>query len=131
MNLSSPAPPLLSRILLAATALLVVGVAYWFLSRALEQEPGPPLPPVRHAQNFNPKADVSKNKVFPSLNLESATVPDLPIGRDNPFLPLTAPVQPGAATTVAPIPGSNFRISPVAPAVKPASSTSETGAVTP
>ncbi len=81
------APPLLSRILLAVSALILVGVVFVFVSRALEQTPSEAILVQRRAQSFNPKADVSKNPVFPQLQTAyMQAVPDLPMGRDNPFL---------------------------------------------
>jgi len=87
------APPLLSRILLVVASILVVGAVFIFVSRALEPIPAAPTAPVRQAQSFNPKADVSKHIVFPVLQLEPSVIPDFPEGRANPF------VSPFAAAT--------------------------------
>lgn len=79
-------PPLLSRILLAVTAVLAIAVAFVFLSRALAPAVSPEAQPIRQAQTFNPKADVAKNPVFPELRTVDSAVPDMPMGRSNPFV---------------------------------------------
>jgi len=92
------APPLFARIILGISALVTVGAVYWFVSQALEQAPMPNVPPPRNAQKFNPKADVSKNPVFAWLESKfMAPLPDMPMGRDNPFLPI---IQTGATGTI-------------------------------
>jgi hypothetical protein len=92
------APPLFARIILGISALVTVGAVYWFVSQALEQAPMPNVPPPRSAQKFNPKADVSKNPVFAWLESKfMAPLPDLPMGRENPFVPI---MQAGATGTI-------------------------------
>ncbi|MDD5726419.1 MAG: hypothetical protein PHC53_03355 [Patescibacteria group bacterium] len=111
----SSAPPLFARILLGISALVAVGVVYWFFSNALQSAPMPTVPPPRQAQSFNPKADVVKNPVFPLLeNKYQSGIPDMPVGRENPFLPLNYALQLSAVTTVPPgglqVPGSKIKI---------------------
>lgn len=58
-----------------------------FVSRALEQPQSNDVTVQKRAQTFNSKADVSKNPVFPLLKTNDLqAVPDLPMGRDNPFM---------------------------------------------
>jgi len=93
------APPLFARIILGISALLTVGAVYWFVSQALEQAALPNIPPPRQAQKFNPKADVSQHPVFAWLESKfMVPVPDMPMGRDNPFLPVI--MQTGATGTI-------------------------------
>lgn len=129
MDLNRPAPPLLSRILLALSALLLVGVVYLFASRALEEAPQPPPAPLRQAKNFDPRADISKNPSFTTLEDRGAAIPDMPIGRANPFVSLAKPAETtiqGAPTTTLPtktVKGTDIQIVPVAPPVNLATST--------
>ncbi|MFZ6015976.1 MAG: hypothetical protein ACOYUZ_06540 [Patescibacteria group bacterium] len=107
------APPLLSRILLAASSVIAVGVIFIFVSRALEPANIPPPTPLKTAEQFNPKADVSNHPVFKDLETGNITpVPDMPLGRENPFIAV-----PSAPTTTIPaegvaIPGSRLRVVP-------------------
>ena len=112
MNYKS-SPPLLARILLGVTALLTVGVVYWFLSKTLESLPTPSVPPPRQAKSFNPRADVAKNPAWPLLEATYLTgLPDMPLGRGNPFVP----VQATSSSSVPPgglqVPGSKIKIVP-------------------
>ncbi|MDD5438439.1 MAG: hypothetical protein PHC70_04840 [Patescibacteria group bacterium] len=110
------APPLFARILLGISALLTVGVVYWFLSGYLEALPTPTVPPLRRAQGFNPKADITKQPIFQILSDKYiVTAPDMPLGRENPFLPYKSgelEVPPEGL----PIPGTKLKII-MAPAV--------------
>lgn len=110
------APPLFARILLGISALLTVGVVYWFLSGYLEALPTPTVPPLRRAQSFNPKADITKQQFFQTLSDKYiVTAPDMPLGRENPFLPYKSgalEVPPEGL----PIPGTKLKII-MAPAV--------------
>ncbi len=110
------APPLFARILLGISALLTVGVVYWFLSNSLEAMPTPTVPPLRKAQGFNPKADITQQPVFQALEDKYiVTAPDMPLGRGNPFMPFkpgTVDVPPEGL----PIPGTKLKIM-MAPAV--------------
>lgn len=121
------APPLLSRLLLAVSSIVMVGVVFVFVSRALEPAPiAPPTPP-KKAETFNPKADVSKHVVFPQLQTTfMIDVPDLPMGRDNPFVPVAKPTTTSTAipSEGIAIPGSQLRIVPAQ--TLPATSTQET-----
>jgi hypothetical protein len=114
--MTGSAPPLFARILLGISALLTVGVVYWFLSKTLEATPTPTVPPIRKAQGFNPKADISKQPIFQLLDDKYLVVaPDMPLGRENPFLPYkpsTLEIPPGGL----PIPGTKLKIV-TAPAV--------------
>jgi len=113
-------PPLLSRIILVISSIIVVGVVFFFASSALEPVPVQPPPPARSAAAFNPKADISKHPVFPQLETKDMVeVPDLPMGRQNPFLGLS---QSASTRTLNMLPGTNIRALP--PAAE-----SETGAV--
>ncbi len=114
MNLKK-APPILSRIILALSSLIMVGVVFYYVSRSLEPVDIPPPAPLRQAESFNPKADVSKNPVFQKLvPTHMDPVPDLPQGRPNPF----EEVSIGASTIVTDdglsVPRSSLRLVPVA-----------------
>lgn len=125
MDLNRPAPPLLSRILLAVSALLVVGVVYYFVSGALEEPPQPPPAPLRQAKGFDPRADISKNPSFPSLQESVLVLPDMPLGRPNPFLPLSGGKTASATTTAktVSVPGTDIRVVPVSPAANQSTTT--------
>jgi len=106
--MSKYAPPLLSRILLVVTAIMAVSIIFIFVSRALEPVVMPPPLPVKQAQSFSPKADVSKNIVFGELQLQPAAIPDFPSGRDNPFKsPFAKEASTGTAigSEAVPVPG--------------------------
>lgn len=105
------APSLFARILLGISALLAVGVVYWFLSNSLESLPASTIPPPRQAQGFNPKADISKQPVFKALEDKFLIVaPDMPIGRDNPFLPYKPSGTPEVPPEGLSIPGTKLKI---------------------
>lgn len=109
------APPLFARIMLGVSALVMVGVVYWFLSNAMASMPLPVIGPAKSAKSFNPKADVSKNPVFNKLDEKYLSgVPDLPTGRDNPFSPA---IQNSTTSRVIPpegllVPGSSVKLVP-------------------
>ncbi len=122
------APPIFARITLGVSALVMVGVVYYYVSQAIKDTPLPPSSPMRQAQGFNVKADVTKNKVFNQLD-ESALqpIPDYPMGRENPFVPLslenavtsTLPAEglPVSDTSlrIVPVKASEFSIQPIPP----------------
>ncbi|MBU2566332.1 hypothetical protein KKG46_02100 [Patescibacteria group bacterium] len=125
-------PPLLSRIILAVSALIAVGVIFVFVSRALEPVPQPPLPPLRQADSFNPKADISQNSAFHKLQTKDmVAVPDLPMGRENPFIAIkkttsTQNVNSITSTSTIPVegiplPGTTISIVPSEPISSPTS----------
>ena len=126
MDINRPAPPLLSRILLAISALLVAGVVYIFASQALEEAPQPPPAPLKQVKGFNPQADISKNPALPTLEENKPEIADMPLGRSNPFQPIETDKGEKAATTSAEtvtVPGTGISVIPVAPAVEQATST--------
>lgn len=109
-------PPLFARIMLGVSALLTVGVVYWFLSKALEATPTPEASVPKAAQSFNTRADVTKNAVFPRLEQKYfVDIPDMPVGRENPFLALDN-VSATSAESIpkggAPAKNSKLRINP-------------------
>jgi len=107
------APPILSRIILAVSALVMVGVVFIFVSRALEPADIVPTARPKKAEVFNPKADVSKHPAFVDLEEEyMEPVPDMPVGRDNPFNSIVTPAAPTPAEGVA-VPRSQLHIAPV------------------
>lgn len=122
------APPIFARITLGVSALVMVGVVYYYISQAIKDAPPPPSLPLRQAQGFNVKADVTKNKVFNQLD-ESVLqpIPDYPMGRENPFVPLslenvvtsTIPAEGLSVTDtslrIVPIQPQEFSIQPVPP----------------
>jgi hypothetical protein len=126
MNLKK-APPILSRILLAISSLVMVGVVFYFVSKSLEPvELIPPMPP-RQAEVFNPKADISKNPAFQKLQpTHMEPVPDLPMGRANPF----DPVSFGSAEIIesggVSVPRSALRLVPVSTTTQDSESVTET-----
>ncbi|MBD3281899.1 hypothetical protein GF391_04085 [Candidatus Uhrbacteria bacterium] len=108
------APPIFSRILFAVSALVMVGVVFIFVSRALEPANIIPVAPPKKAEKFNPKADVSNNPSFDQLQEDHIKdVPDMPMGRENPFQSI---VTPAATTTNSQrsVPRSGLRLAPVA-----------------
>ncbi|MFA6504047.1 MAG: hypothetical protein WCT54_03865 [Patescibacteria group bacterium] len=112
------ASPLFARIMLGVSALIAVGVVYWFLSSALAAIPLPILGPARSAKSFNPKADVAKNPVFGQLDQNYLSgVPDLPAGRDNPFIPANSAADSTTTQIIPPegllVPGTSVRTVPV------------------
>ncbi|MFA6099517.1 MAG: hypothetical protein WC750_01400 [Patescibacteria group bacterium] len=111
------APSLFARILLGISALLAVGVVYWFLSKTLESLPMSTIPTPRKAQGFNPKADISKQPIFNELQDKFiVTAPDMPLGRDNPFVPYKSTGSLEVPPEGLSIPGTNLKII-MAPAV--------------
>ncbi len=111
MNINS-APPIFSRIVLAVSALVMVGVLYIFVSFALEPAYQVPPTPPKKAEVFNPKADVSQNPAFNELKKDyMEPVPDMPVGRDNPFQSIITPAATGTPTSV---PRARLQLSPVA-----------------
>lgn len=109
------APPIFSRIMLAVSALIVVGVVFIFVSKSLEPANIIPAALPKKAEKFNPKADVSEHPVFPVLvDYHMEPVPDMPMGRDNPFDSIikeaTTTVQSGQTGQV---PRSGLRLSPI------------------
>ncbi len=111
---SQKAPPILSRILLALSSLIMVGAVFYYVSRALEPVDVIPPPMPKQAEAFNPKADVSKNPAFQKLEpAHMDPVPDLPQGRSNPFETVavdTAEIIAGGGLAV---PRSALRLVPV------------------
>ena len=114
MKLSS-APPILSRIILAVSAICMVGVVFIFVSRALEPANIIPAAPPKKAEVFNPKADVSQNPSFNQLQeAHMEPVPDMPMGRPNPFDSIVeSSERAGSAEGIA-VPRSKLQIVPVA-----------------
>ena len=111
-------PPLLSRITLIVTTVLVVGAIFMFVSRAFEPAPLPQVAPAKKAEAFNPKADVSKHIVFGTLETSTMQdVPDLPVGRNNPFLSLdaTGTAEELSATNTEELPVGKSKIKMVLP----------------
>jgi len=107
------APPIFSRILLVISSLLMVAVVYVFISRALEPAPIVSPSPMKQAETFNAKADVSKNPAWKKLQATfMEPVPDMPIGRSNPFETLVNET-PTAAPVGNTVPRSELRIAPV------------------
>lgn len=110
------APPIFARITLGFSALVMVGVVYYYVSQVIKDAPLPPSSPIRQAQGFNVKADVTKNAVFNQLNETIIQpIPDYPIGRVNPFVPLSLE---DAATSTIPagglaVPDTSLKIVPV------------------
>ncbi len=125
MDINRPAPPLLSRILLAISALLVAGVVYVFASQALEEAPQPPPAPLKQVKSFNPQADISKNPALPTLEDNKPEVADMPLGRPNPFQPVNVKSGETATTSAqaVTVPGTGISVIPVAPAVEQTTST--------
>ncbi len=106
------APPILSRVIMAISALIMVGAVFIFVSRALEPVDIIPATPIKKAEIFNPKADVSKHPVFKDLKQEFMNpVPDMPMGRDNPFNSIVTPSTQNPAEGIA-VPRSQLRIAP-------------------
>lgn len=122
------APPIFARITLGLSALVMVGVVYYYISQAIKEAPLPPVSPLRQAQGFNVKADVTKNAVFNQLD-ESILqpIPDYPMGRSNPFVPLslenastsTVPVEglavPDTSLKIVPVQTTEFSVQPRPP----------------
>jgi len=107
------APPILSRIIMAISALVMVGAVFIFVSRTLEPADIIPATPPKRAEVFNPKADVSKHPAFGKLEADYMDpVPDMPVGRENPFNSVLAPTGSGQTGGVA-VPRSQLRIVPV------------------
>lgn len=122
------APPIFARITLGVSALIMVGVVYYYVSQAIKETPLPPASQIRQAQGFNVKADVTKNSVFNQLD-ESVLqpIPDYPMGRENPFVPLnlenattsTIPAQglvvPDSSLKIVPVQATEFSVQPIPP----------------
>jgi hypothetical protein len=107
------APPILSRIIMVVSALVLVGAVFIFVSRTLEPADIIPVTPPKKAEVFNPKADVSKHPAFRDLESDYMDpVPDMPVGRENPFNSVVAPMGSVGAEGVA-VPRSQLRIVPV------------------
>jgi hypothetical protein len=120
------APPIFSRIVLAVSALVMVGVVFIFVSRAIEPANIIPATKPKKAEAFNPKADVSKHPTF--VELDEAymdPVPDMPIGRENPFNSIVTPAAPKPSEGVA-VPRSQLKIAPIATTTTDAATTTET-----
>ncbi|HPN15278.1 MAG TPA: hypothetical protein PLF71_04165 [bacterium] len=122
------APPIFARITLGVSALVMVGVVYYYVSQAIKEAPLPPVSPLRQAQGFNVKADVTKNTVFNQLNETILQpIPDYPMGRSNPFVPLslesagtsTVPAGglavPDSSLKIVPVQAPEFSIQPIPP----------------
>jgi hypothetical protein len=125
MKLAS-APPILSRIILAVSALILVGVAFIVISRAIEPADMILATPPKKADTFNPKADVSKHPAFSELqDTHMDPVPDMPIGRENPFDTIVTPSEPVPTEGVA-VPRSQLRIAPVPTSTITTTTTDET-----
>jgi hypothetical protein len=111
MKTSSWRATLFSRLLLIVGGLLAVLSVYWLVQVSLTPIPVPAAPGKRGTVRFDPVLDVSKNELFFRLqNLGPQEVPNPPLGRANPFLPIER----------APVPSVNV-----------SSSTAATGTVTP
>lgn len=114
MNLKK-APPILSRILLALSSLIMVGAVFYYVSQALEPVDIIPAPPPKQAETFNPKADISKNPAFQKLQqTHMEPVPDMPQGRSNPFEAVTVGTAEIISSGGLPVPRSALRLVPVA-----------------
>lgn len=112
MNINS-APPIFSRIVLVVSAFVMVGVLYIFVSFALEPAYQVPPTPPKKAEVFNPKADVSQNPAFNELKKDfMEPVPDMPVGRENPFKSIIEPAADTATPTA--VPRARLQLSPVA-----------------
>ncbi|MDF1496579.1 MAG: hypothetical protein P1P90_00785 [Patescibacteria group bacterium] len=108
------APPILSRIIMAISALAMVGVVFMFVSRALKPVDILPATPAKKAEVFNSKADISKHPAFAELEEDyMEPVPDLPIGRENPFNTIVTPDASSATEEGIAVPRSKLKISPV------------------
>ncbi|MCC7357434.1 hypothetical protein IT408_02910 [Candidatus Uhrbacteria bacterium] len=101
---------LFSRILTVVGVLAVLISSYWFITSSLAPYPVPPTPPNRTSVTFDPKVDVSKDKVFSSLRpLSGLEVEVGQTGRSNPFTPpvnapiIISPVTTTEATTTLPV----------------------------
>ena len=84
---------LFSKIVMLLLAIACVVAMFWFGSQALEPVEVPPAPPGKSSVTFNPKSDVSQQAVFQRLEpLGPTHIEPGELGRQNPFVPLPAPV---------------------------------------
>ncbi len=100
---------LFSRSLTVIGVLTVLISSYWFITTSLTPYPVPPAPPRRASVTFDPKVDVSKDKVFSQLRPLSALEVEVgQTGRSNPFTPpaptavIISPVTTTSASTGTP-----------------------------
>jgi hypothetical protein len=125
------APNLLSRILQVLGSVVVLGLAYWFITTSLSPVAIPPPPAKRTDVRFDPAVDVSRNPTFTQLRpLAAMEIEPGETGRLNPFVPApklapvvatsTMPMLPmttsTSAATTTPITTSSTNLMPEAPA---------------
>ncbi len=105
----------------------MVGVVFYYVSRALEPVDTSLVVPPRQAESFNPKADVSKNPVFQKLvPAHMDPVPDLPQGRSNPFEAVPVSTSEIISGGGLPVPRSALRLVPVSTSTDASSSVTST-----